>query len=286
MANNTRSAELIIQEALAIEAEAAQEAGALGFMARAMVQATLPHKQVTGNEFSRSNGNYTLSILAPSSVGLPYGSIPRLLLAWISTEAVKTQSREIELGDSLSGFMRQLDMVPTGGRWGSVTRLKQQTKRLFASTISATYDGGNQYALMNQPLAEQAIFWWDAKNPDQAALWKSTVTLSERFYREIIDRPVPIDMRAIKALKKSPMALDAYSWLSYRVSYLKNTTVIPWKALSLQFGSNYGQLRDFRAAFLKEVRKVQTVYKDINLDASPEGLILKPSLTHVGRRLK
>ena len=286
MANNTRSAELIIQEALAIEAEAAQEAGALGFMARAMVQATLPHKQVTGNEFSRSNGNYTLSILAPSSVGLPYGSIPRLLLAWISTEAVKTQSREIELGDSLSGFMRQLDMVPTGGRWGSVTRLKQQTKRLFASSISATYDGGNQYALMNQPLAEQAIFWWDAKNPDQAALWKSTVTLSERFYREIIDRPVPIDMRAIKALKKSPMALDAYSWLSYRVSYLKNTTVIPWKALSLQFGSNYGQLRDFRAAFLKEVRKVQTVYKDINLDTSPEGLILKPSLTHVGRRIK
>lgn len=286
MANTNRSAELIIQEALAIEAEAAQEAGALGFMARAMVQATLPHKQVTGNEFSRSNGNYTLSILAPSSVGLPYGSIPRLLLAWISTEAVKTQSREIELGDSLSGFMRQLDMVPTGGRWGSVTRLKQQTKRLFSSTISATYDGGNQYALMNQPLAEQAIFWWDAKNPDQAALWRSSVTLSERFYREIIDRPVPIDMRAIKALKKSPMALDAYSWLSYRVSYLKSTTVIPWKALSLQFGSNYGQVRDFRAAFLREVRKVQTVYKGVNLEASPEGLILKPSLTHVGRRLK
>jgi len=174
MTNSSRSAELIIQEALSIEAEAAQEAGALGFMARAMVQATLPHRQVAGNEFSRSNGNYTLSILAPSAVGLPYGSIPRLLLAWISTEAVKTQSREIELGDSLSGFMRQLDMVPTGGRWGSVTRLKQQTKRLFASTISATYDGGNQYALMNQPLAEQAIFWWDAKNPEQAALWKST----------------------------------------------------------------------------------------------------------------
>jgi len=283
MATTSKTAELIINEALAIEAEQAKDAGALGFMARAMVQATLPHRKVDGNEFSRTNGNYTLSILAPSAIGLPYGSIPRLLLAWITTEAVKTQSREIELGDSLSGFMRELDMVPTGGRWGSVTRLKQQTKRLFASTISAVYDGGSHFALLNQPLAEQATFWWDTKHPDQAGLWKSTVTLSERFYREVVDRPIPIDMRAIKALKKSPMALDAYTWLTYRVSYLKTPTEIPWKALALQFGSNYAQLRDFRSAFLKEVRKVQTVYKDIDLDSSSEGLILKPSLTHVGR---
>jgi|AntAceMinimDraft_1070359.scaffolds.fasta_scaffold04239_4 hypothetical protein len=285
MANTFRSAELIIQEALAIENEAAQEAGALGFMARAMVQATLPHSKVEGNEFSRTNGKYTLSILTPSAIGLPYGSIPRLLLAWITTEAVKTQSREIELGDSLSGFMRELDMVATGGRWGSVNRLKNQTRKLFASTITASYDSGNRFALVNQPLAEQATFWWDTKNPDQAGLWKSTVTLSERFFREVIDRPIPIDMRAIKALKKSPMALDVYSWMTYRVSYLTKPTTVPWKVLSLQFGSNYSQVRDFRAAFLKEVRKVETVYKDLRFDSTPEGLILQPSLTHV-RRVK
>ena len=33
----------LINQALAIEDEQAQDAGALGFMARAMVQATLPH---------------------------------------------------------------------------------------------------------------------------------------------------------------------------------------------------------------------------------------------------
>ena len=108
----------LINKALAIEDEQAQAVGALGFMARAMVQATLPHKKVVGNEFERRNGNYTLTLLAPSKIGLPYGTIPRLLLAWLTTEAVKTQSRELELGDSLSGFMRELDMVPTGGRWG------------------------------------------------------------------------------------------------------------------------------------------------------------------------
>ena len=98
----------LITEALAIEAEAAQEAGALGFMARALVQATLPHRRVIGTEFTRRNGAFTLTILAPSEVGLPYGSMPRLLLAWLTTEAVRTRSRELVLGDTLSGFMRDL----------------------------------------------------------------------------------------------------------------------------------------------------------------------------------
>ena len=110
----------LVADALAIGDQPAQEADALGFMARAMVQATLPHKRVAGSEFTRRNGAYTLTLLAPSQIGLPYGTVPRLLLAWLTTEAVKTRSRELELGDSLSGFMRELDMMPTGGRWGSV----------------------------------------------------------------------------------------------------------------------------------------------------------------------
>lgn len=200
----TPSVEQIINDALAIEAESAQDAGALGFMARAMVQATLPHKKVVGNEFERRNGNYTLTLLAPSKIGLPYGTVPRLLLAWLTTEAVKTQSRELELGDSLSGFMRELDMVPTGGRWGSINRLKDQTKRLFSCTVSATYEDGQKSAFLNQSIASKAVLWWDAKDPEQAGLWQSQVTLSEAFFNEVVSHPIPVDMRALKALKKSP----------------------------------------------------------------------------------
>ena len=86
------SIDALINQALAIEDEQAQEAGALGFMARAMVQATLPHRAVDGTYFERKNGAFTLSLLASPKIGLPYGSIPRLLLAWVTTEAVKTKS--------------------------------------------------------------------------------------------------------------------------------------------------------------------------------------------------
>jgi hypothetical protein len=276
-----QSIDALINQALAIEDEAAQEVGALGFMARAMVQATLPHRKVEGNEFTRKNGHYSLTIMAPSVIGLPYGSLPRLLLAWLTTEAVQTESRELELGDSLSGFMRELGIVPTGGRWGSITRLKNQTKRLFASSITAIYEKGPAFSLINQTVADRATLWWDAKTPEQAGLWNSTVILSEQFFHEIIDRPVPIDMRAIRALKQSPMALDIYTWLTYRASYLKKPTIVPWSALALQFGSSYAELRFFKRSFLEELKKVVLVYGKVQVDAVEHGLMVKPSLTHI-----
>ena len=99
-----------------------------------------------------------------------------------------------------------------------------------------------------------------------------------------MDRPVPIDMRAIRALKQSPMALDVYTWLTYRVSYLKRPTVIPWAALALQFGSDYARLRDFKAALITELKKVLVVYGRVQVEALEDGLLVKPSLTHISRK--
>jgi len=274
----------LINQALAIEDEQAQDAGALGYLARAMVQATLPHRAVKGNEFTRVNGNYSLTIMAPSNIGLPYGVIPRLMLTWLTTEAVRTKSRELELGDSLSGFMSELGMLPTGGRWGSITRMKDQSKRLFSSSITAVYENGYGFSVINQNVADRAQFWWDNKNPELAGLWKSTVKLSENFFNEVIDRPVPVDLRAIQALKKSPLAPDIYTWLTYRVSYLKQPTVIPFASLARQFGSDYARLRDFKQAFTDELRKVHTVYAAANFDVTEHGLIIRPTSTHITRK--
>ena len=182
-----QSVDSLITQALAIEAEDAREVGALGFMARAMVQATLPHRKVEGNEFERRNGNFTLSLMAPSKIGLPYGSVPRLLLAWVTTEAVKTQTRELELGDSMSAFMAELGLSATGGKTGSITRLKNQTRRLFAATVSASYQDADKTADIGYRLADRSVLWWHSKEPEQAGLWKSTVTLSEQFFKEVVD---------------------------------------------------------------------------------------------------
>jgi hypothetical protein len=284
----------LISEALAIESEEAIEAGKLGFMARGLVQATMPHKSTSALTHHRVNGDYHLTISAMNPhVGLPYGSVPRLLLAWLATEAITTRSRDLVLGDSMSDFMRQLGMAPTGGRWGSIPRLKSQATRLFSSAIQCSYvtkdNLGHRTALQNMLIADRASLWWEPANPNQQSLFESSVRLSEAFYNEIIDNPVPIDMRALNALKRSPLALDIYCWLTYRMSYLKKPTSIPWESLQGQFGSGYALTsqggRDFKKAFLAQLKKVQVVYPECNADEGMSGLLLRRSKTHIPKSL-
>lgn len=282
---NQKNLDKLIENALAIEAREAKEAGALGYMARALVQATMPHKRVSGNEFVRKNGAFTLVMLAPSGIGLPYGAMPRLLTAWITTEAVRTKQRELILGRSLSDFMSQLELVPTGGRWGSITRLRDQMKRLFSASISCLYEDFKRDDGINMQIAEEYHLWWEPKRPEQPTLWESTLILNKKFFDEITDHPVPLDMGVLKTLKRSPMALDIYCWLTYRMSYLKKNTKIPWGVLQTQFGANYSAnaqgVRDFKRAFLRELRKAYLMYPSLNVGFDEKGLALKPSKTHI-----
>lgn len=278
---NKKNLDKLITESLAIEAESAKEASALGFMTRALVQATMPHSKQVGTEFTRKNGLFTLTILAPEKIGLPYGSIPRLLIAWLTTEAVRTRQRHIVLGDSLSKFMGNLDLLPTGGKLGTITRLKDQMCRLFSSSIKCFYENEDVWSVKNIEVIEDANLWWNPKKPEQSTLFESTLTLSERFFTETINSPVPVDMRALKLLSQSPLALDIYCWLTYRMSYLKHPTKIPWGALCTQFGSDYGRERDFKKRFTNHLRKVCVFYQEAKLEVEDEWLILYPSKPHV-----
>ena len=183
--------------------------------------------------------------------------------------------------------MRSLDLQPTGGRWGSITGLKQQMTRLFSSSVTCIWENKESTAIANMPIVSKAQLWWDPKSPDQASLWESTVRLGEEFFNEVSAHPVPIDLRAVRAIKQSPMALDIYFWLTHRMSYLKKTNArdIPWAALKLQFGSDYADnaqgTRDFRKQFVGQLRKVLTVYPQAKAEDSPSGLILRPSPSHV-----
>ena len=69
-------------------------------MARLLALCSLPRTNPKNrHEFKRVNGPYTLYMVAGGGNKLPYGTLPRLLLAWVCTEAVRTQSPELILGD-------------------------------------------------------------------------------------------------------------------------------------------------------------------------------------------
>jgi len=273
----------------AIAKETSKEEQEIGFSARLLVQATLPHsKPAPGvTEFQRTNGFVTIHIQAPEEYGLPYGTYPRLLLAWVTTEAVRTKSPELELGDSLRQFMRKLDLEVGGGPRGSAPRLRQHMQRLFTSTVSATYQEGGQWIDVGFRPIEKAHIFWDPKSPTQVSLWRSAIRLNQMFYDEIVRRPVPVDMHVLRGLAKtkSPLAIDIYQWITHRMSYLRDSTTIPWEALALQFGGDYGRKRDFRTKFLCHLKQVLELYPQAKVEPVASGLKLLQSRPHVPIRV-
>lgn len=168
--NDDDDLDKLIRQALMIEAEEAKQAGAVGFMARALTQTTMPHKATPGHEFTRRNGLFTLSMISRSHIGLPYGSYPRLLLVWLTTEAVRTKCPVLKLGPSLSAFMAELGLVPTGGRWGTITRLREQMKRLFSCTVSCDYTDQGIDVERGYRITKEYRLWWDLKPPERLPL--------------------------------------------------------------------------------------------------------------------
>ena len=257
----------------------------LGFMARMLVLCSLPRTN-PGNrhQYKRQNGPYTLYMMAGGGNKLPYGNLPRLILAWLSTEVVRTGSREIVLGKSLSDFMRTLGIYHnSGGRGGVQTRLRNQMKRLFRCTVSLIYEDEQGDVSVSSLIADRAEFWWKAKRPDEPMLWESKIYLGEAFFHEIMRHPVPIDMNTLQALKRCSLGLDLYLWLVYRTFALRAPLRLSWRQVYRQFGlhpdkaSDKRTVLDFRRKVLRELKKIKIAWPDLNYSTAPGVLILLPS---------
>jgi len=271
--------------------ESAYDAGAIGFIAKFLVQTTLPHRRQPGSQYTRTDGRFTLRITDVGGAGLPYGSYPRLILIWMTSEAIRTSSRELELGTSLSRFMAELGLQATGGHWGTIPRFRDQMQRLIGAAISTRWeqDGNGQHLATgeNLLLADRFQLWWTPQTVPAVRPTISSIMLSADFFEQLVASPVPLDLRAVRVLKQSPLALDLYAWATRRVSYLERPTLISWEALRRSFGTGYadtpqGRVK-FRAKALEALRRVCRVYSALHLEIESRGVMLRPSAPHVPR---
>ena len=254
----------------------------LGFIARMMALCSLPRTNPGDRlQYKRVNGPYKLVMIAGADCKLPYGNLPRLLLAWVSTEAVQTQSREIVLGRSLAEFMRTLGVYSSGGR--VQIRLRNQMRRLFSAHVQLVYEDEHGEARVSSSVADRTELWWNERKPDQSSLWDSKIELSEKFFKEIINHPVPIDMNTLTALKRCSLGLDLYLWLTYRTFSLRALQQLTWRQLYRQFGADPTKSSDketikfFRRQALRELKKIKLAWPGLNYTTAPGVLILHPS---------
>ncbi|MEV0732283.1 replication protein RepA [Polymorphospora sp. NPDC050346] len=287
----------------ALVAEAAtEEEQEIGFLTHLLTQTNLPYKDPGAIPvWTRHNGNVTLHVdpgkrlVAPGTYQpiYPFGLLPRLLLIWMSSQAVKTRSPQLVLGSSLSTFMRDLGLQVTGGRTGTITRMRDQMERLLKSRLSVEISDGAHRDRGGQMTVALAwnLFWEDSNGNGQDPLFPSTIQLSTDFFNQVVEHPVPLNMRALAALRAkggSPMRVDIYAWLTWRYSWLRRPTVVPWEMLMVQFGTNSASdargRAKFRELFKANLADVLRVYPDAKVEATPAGLRLLPSFTHVPLR--
>ena len=254
----------------------------LGFMARLLALCSLPRTNPGDRwRYIRQNGPYKLIMISGGDSKLPFGNLPRLILAWVSTEAVRTQRRELVLGSSLSEFMGKLGMDSVGG---ARTRLRNQMRRLFNAHVQLVYKDKLGEASVSSSVADRTEFWWNSKRPDEPMLWESKIYLGEAFFNEIVRHPVPLDMNTLKALKRCSLGLDLYLWITYRTFALRAPLRLSWRQLYQQFDANPVKapekraVQKFRLKVLRELKKIKLAWPELNYTTVPGLLILHPSM--------
>ena len=242
----------------------------------------LPHRARPEREiWKRVNGPYTLMVQPTADHdgtyhGVPHGSKARLILLYLQTEAVKTNSRIIELGTSMRRWLRSMGVTITGPNYQEVRRQAQKIERAL---VSFTFAGEGATVSWQDTIIRGSF---ERPCSDEVR----TVELSESFFKSITERPVPVCEAAIRLLGERCMALDLYLWLAYRLHSLQRPTVVSWPSLHSQFGAATRLLKHFKPHFAREIEAALAAYPDARVDLTEDGIRLHPSPSPTGSILR
>jgi hypothetical protein len=256
----------------------ADEVHRIGITHAGFAMTSLPHRSVADLVWVREAPGIKLLVEAGHDgdgkpVGLPYGSVARLILLYLQTQAIRTGSCEVELGRSMHEWLKAMGIDPGGTGYKAV---REQSRRL--SLCRLTF----RHPLEGATLVSNASFVQDAIIPDeeeawQPRLWQEVVRLDPRFYRSLKEHPLPLREAALKEIAGRSMAIDAYVWLAYRLHALGRPTLISWAALHKQFGAGFNLVRQFKAKFREPLDLALAVYPEAKVDICSQGLVLHPS---------
>jgi hypothetical protein len=270
----------------------AEESQAIGVTYSGFCLTSLPHKRLPDDAiWERATRNVTLTVEPmrvhgagrPGFRGVPFGSRARLILLYLTTEAIRTQSREIELGASMREWLCRMG-IAIGGR--SYQEVKAQAERIAACRLTFKWRStdGRSTAWDQDHIVKGGFVFNQVEADQQNLLWHDTVLLGETFYEELRQHPVPISEPAIRRIANQSLTIDLYIWLAYRLHVLSKPIPVSWFSLHEQFGPGYARLRAFRERFLEALETALAVYPRARVDVEDRGLLLHPSPPPVERR--
>jgi hypothetical protein len=266
----------------------------LGFAFSGWAQAALPHRRLPDDQPWQLVSERVTLVVEPGRlpagggrlvyVGIPFGAHARLIMLYLQTQALRTGSREIELGGSLRQWLTRMG-VPIGGT--AARSVRDQAERISRSRLTFHIGPeGSASGLVNQSIVDRAIFLDVGEGTHQGRLNLETAKLSEGFFDQLQRHPVPIEEAAIKPLANNSAAIDCYIWLAYRLHSLSAPKLVTWKALKTQFGAGFKELYHFKNRWpVAALELALAVYPAARVEVGDQGVVLRPSRPPVSPKL-
>jgi hypothetical protein len=278
----TKHERMLVEAAYQVLSEDAEK---IGFSYSGFALTSLPHKPQEADVWRREGHNLTLVLQSGvdrlgNSLGLPYGSYARFILLFLQSEAIRSKSREIELGRSMRAWVQNMGLSIGGTTYRLIN---EQARRISGCRLTFFADKAGQELRSQGGFVKNAITMSSVIGDQPEQLWRDAVLLDEDFYRALCDHPVPLSESALRAIGPRSMTLDVYVWLAYRLHSLRRDTDVGWHALYAQFGAGYKVLRQFRAQFLECLELAMAAYPDANVSVGDNGIILRPSRPAVAK---
>lgn len=253
------------------------------FLHTVMCQVGMPRRATEAKVFERQSGPFSILLEAGKlwngrdwiNQPLPYGTTPRLVMVHLSSEAIRTRSRTIELGSSIRQFLQSLGMQTNGGARGGYTAFRKQMEALAACRLLIGMQSEGKVVTVDAKPIKRFEAWFQP-NDNQPTLWPGVLELSQDFYDTLSQHAVPLDYRALSALKQSSLALDIYTWLAHRLCRInaQQGVMLSWDNLRDQFGQEYGELKDFKHEFRNVLQQVLLVYPSARIEEVIGGIKL------------
>jgi hypothetical protein len=271
----------------------ADESRSIGISYTGFCLTSLPHKRLADDAPWEKHGHRVTLLVEPGRMkvngqtklwGVPFGARARMILLYLQTAAVRTGSREVELGRSMRDWMGRMGIA-----WGGETAkaMREQATRISACSLKFFWEeerGSSAWSagrIVNSGLQLHDM----SSGDDQGKLWEDRVVLDQTFFDALRDHPVPLLETAIRQLRDRSLSLDIYVWLAWRLHNLERQTPIRWAAVHQQFGAGFKEVRHFRPRFVQALDAALAAYPDARVMVDERGLILHPSRPPIAPRV-
>jgi hypothetical protein len=256
----------------------------VSYLHAGLCMAALPHRKPADDlePWIRTNGRFKLAVWpgrilnkdgSHGQIGVPYGTRARLILLYLMTTAIRTQSRCVPMERSMSAWLRRIGLSVTGGPRGTIRPVREQALRISRCEFTLRLDEEGRADLHDRRLVDGLHLW----AADASSEWPESVELTHEFFDHLREHAVPLDERAIAKIKGSALALDLYVWLVYRLPRLARPVRLSWHQLKEQFGSQIRSTSSFAQNVREALLDVLAAYPDGRVEILKGGVELQPA---------